>query len=183
MAKLFTILLTVLLFLGTPQVANAESLTALQPCSDVPAFAQRQSNSIAALEAKLSAAEPFTPQAEVIKAQIARTNARFERYSTLTCGEEGLPHLIVDGRLNHLGDFVIPGLMFLYVAGLIGWAGRTYLIKARESKDAYTMEIIIDSPTAVAAIVSSLAWPALAFAEISSGAIGAADDEIPISPR
>ncbi|MGK7906021.1 MAG: Photosystem I reaction center subunit III [Synechococcus sp.] len=183
MAKLFTILLTVLLFLGVPQVANAEGLIGLNTCSDVPAFTQRQSDRISALEAKLSAAEPGSTTATLIKSQIAQTNARFDRYSSLLCGEEGLPHLVTDGRLNHAGEFIIPGLMFLYVAGFIGWAGRSYLIAARESGDATTKEIIIDLPMALAAVSKSVAWPALAFAEISSGAIREDDKAVPISPR
>jgi len=26
-------------------------------------------------------------------------------------------------RASHLGDFTIPGLVFLYIAGFIGWSG------------------------------------------------------------
>ncbi|WP_017326529.1 hypothetical protein [Synechococcus sp. PCC 7336] len=183
MAKIFTILLAVLLFLGVPQPANAEGMTALTPCSDTPAFTQRQSDRVAALEAKLSASAPGSSEAALVKKQIARTNARFDRYGSLLCGTEGLPHLIADGRLNHAGEFIIPSLMFLYIAGLIGWAGRDYLISARESGDAATKEIIIDTGMALASFSKSLAWPALAFAEISSGSIGEADEAVPISPR
>ncbi len=59
------------------------------------------------------------------------------------CGTDGLPHLIVDGRWNHAGDFMIPGVMFLYIAGCIGWAGREYL-KATRGKGANMKEIQID---------------------------------------
>lgn len=183
MAKLFTILLAVLLFFGGPQAAKAEGLIGLNACSDTPAFTQRQSDRVAALEAKLSAAESGSSTAALIETQIAQTNARFDRYGSLLCGEEGLPHLVTDGRLNHAGEFIIPGLMFLYVAGFIGWAGRTYLMAARESGDAATKEIIIDTPMAIASIAKSFAWPALAFAEISSGAIREDDSAVPISPR
>jgi photosystem I subunit 3 len=31
------------------------------------------------------------------------------------------------GNLEHLGEFVIPGLGFLYIAGWIGYAGRSYV--------------------------------------------------------
>jgi hypothetical protein len=30
-------------------------------------------------------------------------------YSQASCGEDGLPHLIVDGRWSHAGDLSIPG--------------------------------------------------------------------------
>ena len=65
-------------------------------------------------------------------------------YSQASCGADGLPHLIVDGRLNHAGDFIIPGIAFLYIAGCIGWAGRNYLMAIRGSKDAAMKEIQID---------------------------------------
>ena len=42
----------------------------------------------------------------------ALAKARFEMYSQASCGEDGLPHLIVDGRGSHAGDFVIL-IMFL----------------------------------------------------------------------
>ena len=32
-------------------------------------------------------------------------------YSQASCGEDGLPRLIVDGW-SHAGDFVYPGIMF-----------------------------------------------------------------------
>ena len=64
------------------------------------------------------------------------------------CAADGLPHLIVDGRWSHAGDFMIPGVMFLYIAGCIGWAGREYL-KATRGKGANMKEIQIDLSVAL----------------------------------
>ena len=68
----------------------------------------------------------------------------------LLCGADGLPHLIVDGNLEHLGEFAIPGLGFLYVAGWIGYAGRSYVMLNKEqSKKPTEGEIIIEARTAL----------------------------------
>ena len=71
-----------------------------------------------------------------------------------SCGEDGLPHLIVDGRWSHAGDFVYPGIMFLYVAGCIGWAGREYL-KATRGKNAAQYEIFIDRSIAIKSLLAA----------------------------
>ena len=72
---------------------------------------------------------------------------RFERYSQALCGPEGLPHLIVDGRLDRAGDFLIPSVLFLYIAGWIGWVGRAYMIAIKKGDNTEEKEIIIDLPS------------------------------------
>ena len=118
MRRLFAVVLSALLVFGFAPVAKAD-VAGLTPCSESARFQQR-------------AAAATTPQAK----------ARFEMYSQASCGEDGLPHLIVDGRWSHAGDFVYPGIMFLYVAGCIGWAGREYL-KATRGKNAAQYEILL----------------------------------------
>ncbi|WZZ35564.1 hypothetical protein YC2023_018965 [Brassica napus] len=47
----------------------------------------------------------------------------------LLCGADGIPHLMVNGDQRHWGEFITPGLLFLYIAGWIGLVGRrSYLI-------------------------------------------------------
>ncbi len=183
MARIFTFILAFLLCLGLPQVAKAETLTNLQTCADVSAFVDRQTERVGALEAKLEALPAGSPKAVLVAQQIDQVNRRFEGYSSLLCGEEGLPHLMTDGRLNHAGEFIIPGLAFLYIAGWLGWAGRMYLIKARETESPETLESTIDIPMALQCFAGALAWPVAAFSEIASGAIRVSDDAVPISPR
>ena len=90
---------------------------------------------------------------------------------------------MVCGRLSRSGEFLIPGILFLYIAGWIGWVGRAYLISVRGEKDAEMKELIIDVPTALPLMLSGFAWPAAAVKELLSGELTAKDDEIPISPR
>jgi len=53
---------------------------------------------------------------------------RYGKAGLLMWNRWTLPHLITDGRWSHSGEFVIPGLFFLYIAGWIGWVGRSYVV-------------------------------------------------------
>ncbi len=186
MQKLVSFILACLLCVGLVCVgspAHAEDLIGLKVCAEVPAFQERMNDRLSALEAKLAAAKPGSAQLAVVEKQLSDTSRRFEAYSKLLCGEEGLPHLITDGRLNHAGEFLIPGLAFLYLAGWLGWAGRSYLIAVRASDNPELKESTIDVPLALQSFVSALAWPVVAFKEIASGEIAVPDKAVPISPR
>jgi photosystem I subunit 3 len=91
--------------------------------------------------------------------------------------------LIVDGRWSHAGDFVFPGLMFLYINGCIGWAGREYLKGTRGTKEQYMKEIQIDVSLALKSLLASATWPIAAFGEFTSGKLLESDDKVTISPR
>jgi photosystem I subunit 3 len=104
-------------------------------------------------------------------------------YSKASCGADGLPHLIVDGRLSHAGDFIIPGIAFLYIAGCIGWAGRNYLKAIRNDKDAAMKEIQIDLPLAFKSTLAAATWPIAALGEFTSGKLLESDDKVTVSPR
>ncbi|MEM6445788.1 MAG: Photosystem I reaction center subunit III [Cyanobacteria bacterium J06642_2] len=183
MRKLFAIILAFMLVFSTSQAANAKESLGLEPCRDVPAFQQRLSDRVSTLEATLASAPAGSPNAVSAQRNLTLVKKRFNSYSNLLCGEEGLPHLITDGRLNHAGEFVIPGLMFLYLTGWLGWAGRSYLIAIREEGDTGEKENNIDVPLAAKMFLIALGWPVNAFMEISSGSISLPDDEVPISPR
>ena len=159
MRRLLALVLAVCLWLSFAPTASAD-IAGLTPCSESAAFQQRAKGAT-------------TDQAK----------ARFERYSEALCGAEGLPHLIVDGRLDHAGDFTIPGVMFLYIAGWIGWAGRSYLIAIRAGGNAAEKEIAIDLPLAIKCSLGAATWPLAAFGELSSGKLTVKDSEITVSPR
>ncbi|MBD1871059.1 Photosystem I reaction center subunit III [Oculatella sp. FACHB-28] len=160
MQRLFALVLVLFLWAGFAPPASAD-VSGLTPCADTPAFQQRASN-----------------------AKTEQAKKRFDFYGdNLLCGPEGLPHLVVDGRLNHAGEFLIPGILFLYIAGLIGWSGRSYLISVRGEKDPEMNEVVIDVPRAIGIILSSLLWPLAAIKELLSGELVAKEEEIPISPR
>lgn len=159
MRRLFAVLLSAFLVFGLVPVAHAD-IGGLTPCAENARFQQRASGAA-------------TPQAK----------ARFDRYSQALCGTDGLPHLIVDGRWSHAGDFIIPGIAFLYIAGTIGWAGRSYLMVTRQRKDATTHEIQIDLPLAFKSTLAAASWPLAAFGELTSGKLTEADSKVTVSPR
>jgi photosystem I subunit 3 len=90
---------------------------------------------------------------------------------------------VVSGDLSHAKEFLIPSLLFLYIAGWIGWVGRAYVIAVRGDKNPEDKEIIIDVPLAIKCSLSGVAWPLTAFKDIVSGAMFAKNDEITVSPR
>jgi photosystem I subunit III len=164
MRRLLALVLVFTLWIGIVPSANAD-VAGLVPCSESSAFQQR------AAAARNTTSDPNSGA------------KRFERYSQALCGPEGLPHLVVDGRWSRAGDFMIPGLMFLYIAGWIGWAGRSYLIAVRKEKDAAMSEIIINVPVAIKYMIGGFAWPAMALKEITTGEMFAKENEITVSPR
>jgi photosystem I subunit 3 len=165
MKKLLALLLVATLWFNFAPPASADQVAGLVRCADSPAFQERAKN------ARNTTADPKSGQ------------KRFERYAQAYCGPEGLPHLIVDGRLDRAGDFLIPSIIFLYIAGWIGWVGRAYLIAIRDEKDTEMKEIMIDVPLALSIMLSGFAWPLAAVKELLSGELTANETEIPISPR
>ena len=164
MKRLFALILVVTLWFNFAPPASAD-VAGLTKCADTPAFQQKSKSFLNTTD---------DPNSGAIRA---------ERYAQALCGPEGYPHLIVDGRWSHMGDFFIPSILFLYVAGWIGWAGRSYLIAVREGKNPEMSEIVINVPLAFSKMLAAATWPLLAFGEFSSGKFIAKDSEIPISPR
>ena len=85
--------------------------------------------------------------------------------------------------MDHAGEFVIPGIGFLYIAGWIGWAGRTYLQFSKKTDKPTESEIIIDVPVALGVMSGSFIWPLAAWKELVSGQLLVPADEITVSPR
>lgn len=162
MRRLFAIVLAVMLWFGFVETAPAQAAyDNLTPCGESQAFATR------------------------MKASTSPTAAqRYEQYSKagLLCGPEGLPHLIVDNPA-HMGEFIIPGILFLYIAGWIGWVGRAYIQAIQKGPNPEAKEITIDVPLAIKSMLSGFAWPLAAFGEISTGKLSAKENEITVSPR
>jgi photosystem I subunit 3 len=162
MRRLFAAILVLSVWISFAPVASAYNLV---PCKDSPEFQDLAKN------ARSTNGDP------------ASAKARFDRYSQAMCGPEGFPHLIVDGNLSKAGDFLIPSILFLYMAGWIGWVGRSYLQVTKKSATPEEKEIIIDVPLALRCMLSGVLWPLAALGSITSGEMFAKDDEITVSPR
>ncbi len=159
MRRLFAILISAFLVVGFASTANAAAgpaLNADRADTTFTAAALSQCSENARFQERASAAS--TPQ-EI---------ARFERYGKVLCGDEGLPHLIIGPTIEPFGaafmrgsegNVLIPAHIFVGVCGIIGWAGREYLIAARASKDAADKEIFIDSDLLSSALIKGAQWP------------------------
>ena len=168
MNRIFAILLSAFLFLGFAPIANAAGeqvnsdrasttfeASALTKCSENARFNERASAATTAKDIK-----------------------RFERYGKASCGDDGLPHLIIGPTIepfgalamrHHEGDVLIPAHIFIFIAGIIGWSGREYLKAIRGTKDAATKEIQIDFKIARSALIKGAQWPLMANKEGRSG--------------
>ena len=181
---ILSVFLVIMCYNIQPRVVYSE-VSGLVPCRESSVFNKRLQNTVKKLESRKKKYEVDTAPYTALTKQIQKTEARFDNYrkAGLLCGTDGLPHLITDGRWNHAGDFLFPGLLFLYIAGWIGWVGRGYLRAVSEMKKPTEKEIIIDIPLAVKFMSSGFTWPLAAWQEFTSGKLLVADDKIPISPR
>jgi len=169
-----------------PSMAKAD-VAGLTKCSQSQAFKKRESKELKSLEKTLSKYNQGTPQYEEISNRIKRTKGRFAKYgeSSLLCGPDGLPHLIVAPEFSgHLGEFVIPAIAFLYINGWIGWAGRSYLIwnKANSAKP-QDGEILLDVDKMSQFMIEGATWPRQLFRELLTGKLVAREEDITRSAR
>jgi len=110
---------------NVPQASLAANVGTLIDCDKSPAFTKRLNASVKKLEGRLAKYEAGTPPALALQQQINQTKTRFATYadSGLLCGADGLPHLVTDGDWAHAPEIIVPGCLFLYTTGWIGWAG------------------------------------------------------------
>ncbi|KAL2937131.1 Photosystem I reaction center subunit III chloroplastic [Bienertia sinuspersici] len=155
---------------AAPEPALAD-IAGLTPCKDSKQFAKREKQQLKRLESSLKLYESDSAPALAIKATMEKTKKRFDNYGKygLLCGSDGLPHLIVSGDQRHWGEFITPGILFLYIAGWIGWVGRSYLIAIRGEKKPAQKEIIIDVPLASSLLFRGFSWPVAAYREFLNG--------------
>ena len=184
MKRWFLSFITFAIFAATPNLANAD-VSGLVPCKDSAVFKKRLDGSVKKLSARLENYEEGTPAYLALEAQIEKTKVRFDKYGKrgLLCGADGLPHLIADGRPSHAGEFMVPGILFLYIAGYIGWAGRSYLQFAKKTDKPTENEIIINVPVAIGMMSASFLWPLAAWKELVSGDLLVPSNEVTVSPR
>jgi len=184
MKRLILLFLTFSIFFTSPSLAKAD-VSGLTPCKDSSVFKRRLDGSVKKLSNRLANYDEGTPAYLALQSQIDKTKVRFDKYGKqgLLCGADGLPHLIADGRWSHAGEFILPGLAFLYTTGWIGWAGRSYLQFSKKADKPNEKEIIIDVPVAIGMMSAGFLWPLSAWKELIAGDLLVPGDEITVSPR
>nr|QVY58163.1 photosystem I subunit III [Eucheuma denticulatum] len=185
MRKIITILSIAIISISIIPFNSYAGIAGLIPCKESTAFTKRLKNSVKKLENRLAKYDESTPPALALKTQIIKTQERFDKYSKsgVLCGTDGLPHLITDGRWSHAGEFMLPGLLFIYITGWIGWVGRGYIQAVSATNKPTEKEIIIDVPLALKFSMSGFTWPLAALQEFTSGKLLADNQDITISPR
>ena len=180
----FISLFLIVLLILTPNQAIAD-IGGLKKCSESPAFEKRLKASVKKLEQRKTTYEAGTPPALALEQQIDRTKARFDKYSRseLLCGNDGLPHLIADGRWDHAAEFILPGFGFIYISGWIGWVGRKYVRAISTIKNPTESEIIINVPLALKIMTTGYIWPISAWQELISGDLVVPSKNVTVSPR
>lgn len=178
------------LAIGLSQVDAAKAdIAGLTPCSQSKAYAKRQKNELKSLQKRLKNYDADSAPAAALNATIARTEKRFATYAKqgLLCGTDGLPHLISDPglaiRYGHTGETLIPTVGFLYIAGYIGYVGRSYIRLVKGEQKPTQKEIIIDVPTALKLSAQGATWPLKVIQELRNGTLVEQDDKITVSPR
>ncbi len=183
MRRIFAILLSAFLIVGFVPMVNAAPGAALN--------ADRADTTFTA-SALTTCSENSRFQERAQAASTPQAKARFDRYSKASCGDDGLPHLIIGPTIEpfgalfmrgHEGDVLIPAHIFVFVAGIIGWSGREYLKLARASKDPADKEIFIDSDLLKTALVKGAQWPLNANQEGRSGELREPNKNITCSPE
>ncbi|XP_042483411.1 photosystem I reaction center subunit III, chloroplastic [Macadamia integrifolia] len=165
----------------SPLPASAD-IAGLTPCKESKQFAKREKQQLKKLESSLKLYAPDSAPALALKATMEKTKRRFDNYGKqgLLCGTDGLPHLIVSGDQRHWGEFITPGILFLYIAGWIGWVGRSYLIAIRGDKKPTQKEIIIDVPLANSLVWRGFIWPVAAYREFVNGDLVVDDADVTV---
>ncbi len=189
MQQLFALILVFSMWFGfglTPAHADF-TFDALTPCGSSEVFKENLQTEISAFEERLANFEAGSAPAQYLEGKIAAVKERGAKYasSTLLCGkEDGLPHLISDGRWDHAGEFLIPGLLFLYITGWIGWVGRDYVRAIKvDPATATQKEIVIDVPLALRFMLTGFTWPLAALKELGDGSLLVAEKDVSVSPR
>ncbi|KAF6166159.1 hypothetical protein GIB67_023869 [Kingdonia uniflora] len=169
------------ILLSSPLPASAD-IAGLTPCKESKQFAKREKQQLKKLESSLKLYAPDSAPALAINATMEKTKRRFDNYGKqgLLCGTDGLPHLIVSGDQRHWGEFITPGIFFLYIAGWIGWVGRSYLIAIRGEKNPTMKEIIIDVPLANSLLFRGFIWPVAALREFINGELVVDDKDVTV---
>jgi len=164
--------------------SGSVSSSFLKTCKDVEAYNNLKDSSIKKLNKLSDSVSPDSSTYREIQKTIKRTELRFEKYNNLTCGyNDGLPHIALGSAAQQI---IVPGLVFIYISGWIGWVGRKYVQYTNsipDPSDRAFAEIIIDVPKALRIMFEGYKWPLDLATELKTNKFFVPDEEIRRSPR
>ena len=159
----------------TPAHWTIKASPVLEPCKDNKKFHKiAKDEMFKATKYQKKFAEGSAAFARLNK-RIALIKLREEAYGDRLCGKkDGLPRTIATGEWGVRGSAMWPAAIFIYTAGWIGWAGRSYLIRTNDE----AKELNIDVPLALTCMASGFSWPVAAWQEIVNGEMTVPSDQI-----
>lgn len=153
---------------------TVKSAKYLELCKNSKKYAKKWKDRLFKVDAKLKKYPKDTAVYNRLLKKKAGLVRRKEAYGERFCGKkDGNPHTIASGEFVR-GGIIPSSLAFLYTTGWIGWAGRNYLRRTRDSKK----EIMIDVPLALTCMASGFAWPVYAWQEIVNGEMVKKDEDV-----
>jgi len=166
-----------------PERFSVKYAKELQLCKDSKKFAKIIKNELG----KLTQRQNKYPEGSVVwkgfQKKIELVKRRQEAYGTRWCSKtDGRPRTLATPEMVR-GGVILPASLFLYSAGWIGWAGRSYLIRSKDckkygAKTPMQMEYIINAPLALTCMASGFAWPVLAWQDIVNGKMVRRDEDV-----
>jgi len=158
---------------GKGSLTLAGTQSKFEPCSKSKKYAKRIKDSLY----KIQTRQAKYPEGSVVYNRFvertARTKTRAAGYADRLCGKkDGLPRVFSDGTVK--SGVIVPFFVFLYIAGWIGWAGRSYLRRTRS----ITAELNMDVPLALTCMTSAFAWPVLGWQAIVTGKMAVNDYDL-----
>ena len=156
----------------------------LKTCKDVEAYNNLKDINIRELNELFDSVSLNSSTYRKIQKIIKRTELRFEKYNNLTCDyNDGLPHIALESVAQQI---IVPGLVFIYISGWIGWVGRKYVQYTNsipDPNDHVFAEIIIDVPKALRIMFEGYKWPFDLAIELKTNKFFVSNEEIRQSPR
>jgi hypothetical protein len=159
--------------------ASAEGLI---PCRESTLFRNSKASALKTISTSYTASSTYEEFASVQSS--LNTLSRLEAYETagFLCGSsDGLPRI-----LPNSGSFFIVGSTFIYIAGCISRAVRTYSRVATKLPDPTAQtefEAKLDLGVAAASIAISLLWPVILPADLRANKLVTPSANVTVSPR
>lgn len=128
-------------------------------CRNSEVLLKRESNSVKKIEKKLEQYPENSKIQQRLQFEILRTRQKFDSLvkSNTLCGQDGVPRIVFNKKTAY--NFAILTLLFIYIAGWIGWVGRKYLKYSSISENKFEKEILIDFPVFFSIMSSGYLWP------------------------
>ncbi|CAJ1397489.1 unnamed protein product [Effrenium voratum] len=160
---------------NTPEHWTIKASKRLELCKDNKAYKKKFKDELYKTEKQQKKYATGSAVYARFNKKIAQIKNRQEAYGDRLCGkQDGNPRVVATGEWNVRASVMWPASIFLYTAGWIGWAGRSYLIRTNDE----TKELNIDVPLALTCMASGFSWPVAAWQEIVNGEMAVPSSQI-----